>query len=332
MPPHLAFVVAEEERAIGNDRRAERQTELVLMKHVGVRRVQHRSRAQPVVHAEVVERSVAAIRPGLGDDVHEAAERAAVFGQVGRVQHAKFLGGFLRRRRARQAGEGLHVVGAVDLNHRVQLGLSGEGQPRRRGGADADVGFLERSAADVLAPARHPARQLHEVDEIAAADRQRFDFLRGHDAAQLRFGRLDERGVGGNAYLLGNRTEAHPNVRVGRAADRQHDAAANRGLEVGELGAQLVLAGIERRQPVAAFCVARGRAGRARGDVSRRQRDAGQRCARFVADRPEHARRGDLRGGVRRAAEREHGEPRRCEQRPGPDRSAQHRHTPSMTR
>ena len=248
---HLPFVVAEEEGPIGGERRAEGRAELVLVEDVGLRRIQHRPRVQLVVHPEVVQRPVGPVGARLGDDVDEAAEGAAVLGQVGGVEDAELLGRFLRRRRARQAGERLHVVGAVHLNQRVQLGLAAEGQARRRRGSDADIRLLERAAADVLPAARHAARQLDEVDEIAAADRQRFDLLHADDAAQLGLGRLDERRLGDDGDLLGERPEAHVDVRLGGAADGDHDTGANRRLEIRELGAHLVLAGIQRRHSIA---------------------------------------------------------------------------------
>ena len=250
---HLSFVVAEEKGPIRNDRRAERQPELILMQDVRVGRVEDRPRVQPVVHSEIVERAVPAIGPRLGDNVHEPAQRTAVLRQVGGVEDAELLGRLLRRRRARQSRERLHVVGAVDLNHRVQLGLAAERQSRGGRGPHADIGLLERAASDVFAAASHAARQLDEIDEVAPADRERFNLLHADDAAQLRFARFDERGLGDDGHLLGNRAEAHPDVRLRRAADGQHDTGADGCLEAGELGVHVVFAGIERRDPIAPF-------------------------------------------------------------------------------
>ena len=176
--PQLPFVVAEEEGAIGGDRSAEGPAELMLVQRVLPGPVENRPRRQRIVHPEVVARAAALVGAGLGHDVDEPAEGAAVLREIRGVEHAEFLGRFLRRRGARQPREGLDVVGAVHLNQRVQLGLSAKRQPRRGGGPDADVRFLEGAAADVLASEGHAARELHEVHEVAAADRQLLDLLR----------------------------------------------------------------------------------------------------------------------------------------------------------
>ena len=294
MLPHLRLVAAEKERPIHRQRRAECDAELILMEHVGIRRVQHRACVQLVVHAEVIGRSAGAVRARFGHDVHEAAEGASVLGEIRRVEHAEFLGRFLRRRRARQTGERLHVVGAVDLNHRIQLRLPAERQSRRRRRSDADVRLLERAAADILAAAGDAARQLHEIDEVAAADRQRFDFLGADHAAQLGFGRLDERSLGDNGHLLGDRSQAHLDVGFGRAADGQNHVRTDDGLEVRELDAHFVVTRIERGNTIASVLVARGAARRTGRTVLDGDDGAGKGGPGGVAHGAEQCRRRNL--------------------------------------
>jgi hypothetical protein len=116
------------------------------------------------------------------------------------------------------------------------------------------------------------------------------------------FRRLDERRLGADRHLLGNLAEAHRDVGVGRAADRQDDAGLNRGLEARELGAHFVDARLQRREAVAAVGAGGRRAGRARRRVLRRHGRAGERGAGVVADTGQR-RRGDLRARVNRQAE-----------------------------
>src|SRR5207249_6321009 len=115
-----------EERPVSRDRTAQGSAELVLLERIFTRTVENRPRRKRVVHPELVQRSGSLIGAGLGDDVDEAAERAAVLGKISGVENAEFPGRLLRGRRARQPRERLDVVGAVDLNHRVQLGLACE--------------------------------------------------------------------------------------------------------------------------------------------------------------------------------------------------------------
>ena len=102
-------------------------------------------------------------------------------------------------------------------------------------------------------PSATPLDSFTKSDEVAAADRQRLDLL-PCVTTRLRFRlcRLDERRLGADRHLLGNLAEAHRDVGVGRAADRQDDAGLNRGLEARELGAHFVDARLQRREAVAA--------------------------------------------------------------------------------
>ena len=279
----LPLVVAEEEGPIGGDRAAEGPAELVLVQGVLAGPVENRSRRQRIVHPEVVERPAAAVRARLGHDVHEPAEGAAVLGEIRGVEHAEFLGRLLRRRGARQPREGLDVVGAVHLNQRVQLGLSAKRQPRRGGGADADVRLLEGAAADVLASEGHAARELHEVHEVAAADRQLLDLLRRDDAAELRLAELDQRRGRHDRDLLGDLPDRHGDVRLGRAADGDHHTSIDGRPETGELGPDLVLPGIDVRDAIASFRIGRRVARHAGGDVPDSERHPGQHAAAAVA-------------------------------------------------
>ena len=248
--------------------------------------VENRSRRQRIVHPEVVERPAAAIRARLGHDVHEPAEGAAVLRQIRGVQHAELLGRLLRRRGARQPREGLDVVGAVHLNQRVQLGLSAKRQPRRGGGADADVRFLEGAAADVLAPEGHAARELHEVHEVAAADWQLLDLLRSDDPAQLRLAELDQRRGRHDGDLLGDLADRHGDVRFGRAADGHHDTSIDSRPKAGELGPELVLPGIDVRDAIAPFRIGHRVARQAGCDVPDSDRHPGQHPPAAVAGNP----------------------------------------------
>ena len=202
--------------------------------------IENRPRGQRVVHPEVVRGAAPLVGAGLGDDVDEPAQGAAVLGEIGGVEDAELLGGLLRRRRARQAGEGLDVVGAIDLDHRVQLGLAAEGQARRCRRTHADVRLLERAAADVLAAQRDAARQLDEVDEVPAADRQRLDLRLPHHPAEIHPVRLDERGLTADRDDLADLAEVHRDVRQRGSAHRQHDSRQHDRPEAREFRAELV--------------------------------------------------------------------------------------------
>ena len=95
LAPHLSLVVAEEEGAVRRQRRTQGDAELVLVQHVRVGRIQDRPRVQAVVHAEVIGRPVSPVRPRFRDDVDEAAEGAAVLGEVRGIEDAEFLRRFL---------------------------------------------------------------------------------------------------------------------------------------------------------------------------------------------------------------------------------------------
>ena len=293
----LPLPIGEQKDPVWREWHAERHAELMLVQAIGARRVQDRPRVHAVVNTEVIERSGGPVGSRSGDDVDEAAERASVLGEIRGVEDAEFLRRFLRRRRARQAGERLHVVGAVDLHHGVQLGLTRKREPRRRRGSDADVRLLERAAADVLAPRGDAARQLHEVDEVPAADRQRLDLRRRDDAADVHLVRLDQRRLAFHGHDFGERAEVHLEIDLRRAADGQDNAGSSSGFEVLELGAEVVGARIERCDPIAPGGIGRRRARRSGRCALQRERHAWQRSAGFIANGTVECCCGDLRGG-----------------------------------
>src|SRR5262249_56914000 len=102
-----------------------------------------RLRVELIVQAEVIGRTVVAIRARLRDNIDEAAKRAAVFGQESGIEYAKLPHGFLRWSHTRQPGDVLDVIGAVHQNQRAQFGLAAKSQPRRRGRADAAGRLLD---------------------------------------------------------------------------------------------------------------------------------------------------------------------------------------------
>src|SRR5437773_113894 len=88
---NLTLVITKEERPVSRDRTAQGSAELVLLERIFTRTVENRPRRKRVVHPELVQRSGSLIGAGLGDDVDEAAERAAVLGKISGVENAEFL-------------------------------------------------------------------------------------------------------------------------------------------------------------------------------------------------------------------------------------------------
>ena len=110
----LAFVVGEEEGLVLLDGTANGGAELILAQGLGLRRdLQERTGVRGAVLQVIVNRTVQIVGAGLGDDIDDAAERAAVFGAETVVDHAEFADGFLRRSRTLRACRCVDVVGAV---------------------------------------------------------------------------------------------------------------------------------------------------------------------------------------------------------------------------
>ena len=193
--------------------------ELRWRRAVRPRRAEGRARGERVVHAVVVGGAAVLVGARLGHDVDEAAQGPAVLGQVGAVEDAELPHRLLGGRGTRQAGVGLHVVDAVDLDEGVQLLLAAEAEAGRGRGPDTGVGLLERPPADVLAAEGDAARELHEVHEVPADVRQRLDLALAHDAGEVGLGGLDEDLARRNRHLrprstprMTSRTAAPPTV------------------------------------------------------------------------------------------------------------------------
>jgi hypothetical protein len=178
----------------------------------------------------------------------------------------------------------------------VELGLSGKRQPRRSRRPDADVGLFERTAADVLAASGHAARQLDEIDEVAAADRQRLNLRGRHHATEIHLARLDERRLAAHGDDLRHRAEIHNEIDLCGTADRQHDARPYRRLEILQLGANVVDAGIERGDPIAAGAVGGSAARRSGARALDRERHTWQRRTGFIGDDAIECGGGNLSG------------------------------------
>ena len=77
--PPLSFEVAEEETPVFLERSSESCSVLVLpQRWIGPR--QQGAGVEGVIHPEKIGRAVKIVRTGLGDDIHETSEGAAVFG------------------------------------------------------------------------------------------------------------------------------------------------------------------------------------------------------------------------------------------------------------
>ena len=148
----LIFVAAEEERAIANERPAEREPLLRLVQRchgagdeiLGVHRV---------VAQIVVARSVEGVRPGLGHRVDDGPGHAAVFGVVAVGQHFDLGDDLLAVALGFAAGA---LPGDAQTVHLVARRVVS-------GGAGANV-------ARIAARARH---HRDEVEPVAAVQRQR---------------------------------------------------------------------------------------------------------------------------------------------------------------
>ena len=178
----VLIVGEEEERLVALDRSAERSAELVLAEVLvlGAVRVLAEQRA---VAAEIEGGALVPVGAALGHHVDEAADRAAELGRgaVGddlellhRLEADDVLGPLTA---ALLAEERVVGVGAVDHHVVVDAALA----------ADADLGAV-RSLDDA-----DGRRQLDEVDEVAAVDRQLGHRLFVDQRGLLRTRRLDHR-------------------------------------------------------------------------------------------------------------------------------------------
>ena len=91
----LAFIVEEVKGLVFFERAAQRGAKLVLLEPVKARRRQQRFGIELVVHEVFVNRAVNVVRPGLGDDIHDPAQRATILGRKAVIHHAELAHRFL---------------------------------------------------------------------------------------------------------------------------------------------------------------------------------------------------------------------------------------------
>ena len=203
---HLAG--GEEERLVAPDRAAGREPPLVARELGRVLAGDVRG-VEAVVAVEVERAAAEAVGARAGDDVDDAALRAAELGLVAGGDDLELLDRVLRVALERAAVERVVVVGAV-----VDVG------GRRRALAE-DREALVAHRVGTLGDAGH---QRHQVFGVAGLERQRLDrelLDAGGDLAALD---LDQRPGADHVQLLGDRLELELRVDRDRLVDA--DAAA----------------------------------------------------------------------------------------------------------
>ena len=101
-----ALIVQVEEGFIFADWAAKSAAVLILSQRVRQgRRLKKRTCVEGAILQVVIYRTVKIVGAGLGDDVHDAAERTAIIGAKAVVDDAKFLHRILRWRRALNTAE-----------------------------------------------------------------------------------------------------------------------------------------------------------------------------------------------------------------------------------
>ena len=121
----------------------------------------------------------------------------------------------------------MDIVRAIHLDHRVQFGLSAKRESRRGGGTHADIRLFEWASANIFAARRDTAGQLHEIHEVPADIRQRFDLSGVDQAANLGLRRFDQRFLFDDQQFLFDGSHLHSNIDDGGAGDRRDDTIAH---------------------------------------------------------------------------------------------------------
>ena len=180
----MALVVGEEEGLVLEHRAADGAAELVLLE-LGLGAsgavVEEVVGVERVVAVELEAAATQAVGPGLDLQVHDAAERPAEFGRVGRRLQLELV----ERIHAREDDDGLQpglvVVDAVEhvvvVARPLAVGREGRRRAPREAARAVDVG-----AGDAAQDAGDRSRQ---ADEVAAVERQRFDLRAADRRAQF---------------------------------------------------------------------------------------------------------------------------------------------------
>ena len=177
---------------------------------------------ETIVPVELVPRTMERVRARLGEDVDDTAPRAAGFGQIQVRLDPDFLNGVHRRLDADRADVALVVVHAVD---QVVVPSAVAAVDRHRRGLPAIVVISPWSPVR----RRRPWHHRHQVDEVAAGDRQILDRLFGDQRSQRRGIRLQERGLSRDLHGLGDHPDVQPPVDASAVAAREDGARAVRG-------------------------------------------------------------------------------------------------------
>ncbi len=307
------LVVAEPERAVLDERAADRRAELVALplRFRRAERVREEvGRIQPVVAQELVDAPPHHVGAGLDRGVDDRAGAAPVLGRIRVRLNLEFLQRFDRRlheldvlaaKRIRvgdvvDAVEQEDVVEgavAVDVQHPLEVDA---GQPRRAG--------------------QHAGRQQGELVVVAAIQRQLDDLLLvDHQAARGGVG-VEERRGADHFDRLAERAGLERDVDPRDLRDLQGDAGPDDFREPGAFGGHGILTGPKAGDDIEAGVVGFGLDADVRPDVGHGDRGPGHQRTGGIADGAVH-RRGFLLG--------EHGERERA------DRNQEHQERKPQT-
>ena len=246
------LVAAEEERAVADDRPAERAAELVVAK----RRLREARLlreilllVEGVIPEELECRPLELVRARLDRERDDPARGVPVLRAEVRALDTELLDGIDRRaQRLRRAGVEAHdVVVVVDAVDPV-VGLEGPGA------VEADA--VGRSRVLV---GRRPGRQGHQLGVVATVERQGRHARVVDDLPDRGGLALDDRRRPHDVDDVRDRAHLHREVHAGRLAELQDDAGLLHGREALELDLDGVLPRPEARQGVVAVCPRHGR-------------------------------------------------------------------------
>ncbi len=284
------LVAGEVEQAIAAERAAERQTELVPHEVGLAGGIEVVGRVERVVAVEFEGAAARRVRARFGEHVDLAAVVPAELRAVRVRFDAELADGLHPERRPRRASR--RAVGEVVLQRAVeQIDVRPVVLP-----VDAHPETVRHHRAAVARRKSQDARlQEREIGEVAPIQRERFDRPGVHEIAQLARHGVD-RSAPHHEDLFFDAADPHDGRRGERLAHGHLETAQHRRPESGQLGAQIVDAGRQRREdepPVAA----RDRGSRhARLRLCQRKANAGQNAFRRVFDLDVQIRAG-LRGG-----------------------------------
>jgi hypothetical protein len=138
---------------------------------------------------------------------------------------------------------------------------------------------------------RDARRQQGVVEEVPGDRRQRFDLIARDDGREIRFRRLDDRGLSRDGQRLAERRQLHRDVQIDRAPNLQRQIIVHKLREAFELRGHRVFPRIQPGKPIDALVVGDDGARLIGGLIRNCDDDARHHAAGDIADSARDTRR-----------------------------------------